>query len=211
MKKKYILLLVLALALISENVMAQIELNVYGGYVPPSKTMYSYNGYRLRIEDAGNFGVGIGYVTPYDVVVELSYMRFSSTLSQDGGIQDIVNDQPINVEYYQLGFQKAFQEGETFIPYGLFSLGASRFNPTEQREDAWRFAVNLGLGIKYYFTEKVGIKIQARMLMPLYFGGIGFGCGIGTNGANCGGGASFGSEILQGDFTGGVVLRIGDK
>jgi opacity protein-like surface antigen len=211
MKKKIIFSMVLGMALISQTAMAQLELNVYGGYVPPSNTMYSYNGYRLRIDGAGNFGVGLGYETPYGVVAELSYMRFSSILSQNGGIQDIITDQPINVEYYQLGFQKAFQEGDTFVPYGLFSLGASRFNPTEQRDDAWRFAVNLGVGIKYFFTEKVGIKLQARMLMPLYFGGIGFGCGIGTGGANCGGGATFGSEILQGDFTGGVVLRIGDK
>jgi hypothetical protein len=90
----------------------------------------------------------------------------------------------------------------------MFSLGASRFDPTEQNEDAWRFAVALGVGIKYFFTDAVGIRLQARMLMPLYFGGVGFGCGIGTGGSSCGGGAYFGTEILQGDFTGGVVIRI---
>lgn len=68
-----------------------------------------------------------------------------------------------------------------------------------------------GLGIKYFFTDVIGIKAQARLLLPLYFNGIGFGCGIGTGGASCGGGAGFGSEIVQGDFTGGVVLRIGNQ
>ena len=47
--------------------------------------------------------------------------------------------------------------------------------------------------------------------MPLYFGGVGFGCGIGTGGSGCGGGVGMGSEILQADFTGGVVLRVGSK
>ena len=65
--------------------------------------------------------------------------------------------------------------------------------------------------MKYFFTDVVGIKVQARLLMPLYFGGVGIGCGIGTGGANCGGGATFGSEIIQGDFTGGVVLRLGGE
>jgi hypothetical protein len=49
------------------------------------------------------------------------------------------------------------------------------------------------------------------MLMPLYFGGLGFGCGIGTGGSSCGGGATFGTEIIQGDFTGGIVLRINNQ
>lgn len=212
MKKTLILAVFLFIGINIQEAVAQFEINPYAGWVPASKTMYSYNGYRLRIDDAGNFGVGLGYVTPFGVVAELSYMRFSSTLSQDGGVVEIVNPQPINVEYYQLGVQKPLMEGSTsFVPYGMFSLGASRFNPTEYSEDYWRFAINAGLGIKYFFTENIGIKAQARILFPLYFGGIGFGCTIGTGGSGCGGGAGFGSEIIQGDFTGGVVLRFGGE
>ena len=211
MKKILTALLVISLALINYNAIAQIEINAYGGWVPAANTMYSYNGYRLRIDGAANYGIGLGYATPYGIVAELSYMRFSSELSQNGGITEIVERQPINVEYYQLGVQKPFQDSETFVPYGLFSLGASRFNPTEQTEDYWRFAINLGLGLKYYFNETVGLKVQARLLMPLYFGGVGFGCGVGTGGSGCGGGVGMGSEILQADFTGGIVLRVGNK
>lgn len=211
MKKLIIILATVFFALTTQETMAQFEVNIYGGYVPASKTMYSYNGYRLRIDGAGNFGAGLGYVTPYGIVAELSYMRFSSELYQDGGVVEIVERQPINVEYYQLGVMKPLMEGETFVPYGMFSLGASRFNPTESSEDAWRFAVAGGLGMKYFFTDNIGIKAQARILLPLYFGGIGFGCGIGTGGSGCGGGAGFGSEIIQGDFTGGVVLRFGGE
>ena len=211
MKKTLILVFAVMLSLTITDAMAQFELNVYGGYVPPSKTMYSYNGYRLRIDGAGNFGAGLGYSTPYGIVAELSYMRFSSEIYQDGGIVEVVERQPINVEYYQLGLMKPLMEGDTFVPYGLFSLGAARFNPTQLSDDAWRFAITGGLGIKYFFTDVVGIKAQARILLPLYFGGVGFGCGIGTGGAGCGGGAGFGSEIIQGDFTGGVVLRLGGE
>ena len=211
MKKILTALLVISLAFINYTAVAQIEINAYGGWVPAANTMYSYNGYRLRIDGAANYGIGLGYATPYGIVAELSYMRFSSELSQNGGIQEIVERQPINVEYYQLGVQKPFQDSETLVPYGLFSLGASRFNPTEQTEDYWRFAINLGLGLKYYFNETVGLKVQARLLMPLYFGGAGFGCGVGTGGSGCGGGVGMGSEILQADFTGGIVLRVGKK
>lgn len=189
---------------------AQIELNAYGGYVPGSKTAYSYNGYRFRIDGGGNFGVGLSKTLPTGIAVELGYSRFESTLKQDGGIIDIINPQNIIVEYYQLGALKPLMEGETFIPYGLFSLGASRFAPEEATQDYWRFAINAGLGMKYFFTDKVGIRLQARILMPLYFAGAGFGCSIGTGGSGCGTGIGMGSEILQADFTGGIVLRIGE-
>ncbi len=188
---------------------AQIELHGYGGYVPGSNTAYSYSGYRLRIDGGGNFGVGISKTLPMGVAVELGYSRFQSTLRQSGGIVEEVSPQNIIVEYYQLGGVKPLMEGETFVPYGLFSLGVSRFAPEETLQDYWRFAINTGLGMKYFFTDKVGIRIQARLLMPLYFAGAGFGCSIGTGGSGCGTGIGMGSEILQVDFTSGVVLKLG--
>lgn len=211
MKKISALIIVILVTLSVQEAMAQLELNVYGGYVPPSRTMYSYNGYRFRIEGAGNFGAGLGYTTPFGIVAELSYMRFSSEIYQDGGIIEVVERQPINVEYYQLNIMKPIMEGETFIPYGMFGLGATRFNIPELPNETWRFGVSGAVGMKYFFTDVIGVKAQARLLLPLYFNGIGFGCGIGTGGASCGGGAGFGSEIIQGDFTGGVVLRFGSE
>ncbi len=205
---KKILLSSLLLVAIVFNSNAQIELNAYAGYVPGAKFAYNYNGSRLRIDGGGNFGFAIGKVLPNAMTVELSYNRFGSTLKQDGGL-NIFEPRDITVEYYQLGALKALMEGETFIPYGLFSLGASRFAPAEASQDYWRFAINAGLGMKYFFTDKIGIRLQARLLMPLYFAGAGFGCGIGTGGASCGTGIGMGSEILQVDFTGGIVLRVG--
>jgi hypothetical protein len=208
MKKLFITLMVISV-FAYENASAQIEISGYTGWVPASRTAYSYNGYRLRIEGSQNYGASFGVTTPIGLV-EFNYMGFSSFLKQDGGIVDIIQRQPINVNYYQLGVLKTLMEHEKLIPYGMFTLGASNFNPTEDSANPWRFTITAGLGLRYFFTPTVGIRLQARLLMPLYFGGIGFGCGIGTGGASCGGGAGFGSEILQGDFTGGVVLRLGN-
>ena len=205
--KKLLIMMVAGLALLSEKALAQIEINAYSGWVPSSKTAYNYSGYRLRIDGSQNYGGGIGITTPVGLI-EFSYMGFSSTLSQDGGINDNVDTQPINVNYYQLGILKTLMEHEKLVPYGMLTLGVSNFNPQNDPANPARFSIALGLGMRYFFTETVGIRLQARLLMPLYFGGVGFGCGIGTGGSSCGGGATFGTEILQGDFTGGVVLRI---
>lgn len=208
--KRLLVLTAWFVGLASTLAQAQIEIHGYGGYVPGSRTAYSYNGYRLRIDGGGNYGVSVSKTLPHGVAVELGFSQFKSTLKQDGGIVDIVKPQDISVEYYQLGAVKSLMEGDSFVPYGLFSLGASRFAPKDVREDYWRFAINAGLGIKYFVSDKFGLRLQARLLMPLYFSGAGFGCGIGTGGASCGGGVGMGSEILQADFTGGVILRVGN-
>ncbi len=209
MKKSIIISLLLVSVIIGAN--AQIELNAYAGYVPGAKFSYIYSGgAKLRIDGGDNFGFALGKVLPNDMTVELSYNRFNSVLKQDGGI-NVFDPRDIIVEYYQLGFLRALTEGnETFVPFGLVSLGASRFAPAGAPQDYWRFAMNAGLGIKYFLSDKVGIRLQARVLMPLYFAGAGFGCSIGTGGSGCGADVGMGSEILQADFTGGVILRVGE-
>ena len=209
MKKIFTAILVLGLALSNYNALAQIEINAYTGYVPASKTAYSYNGYRLRIEGSQNFGGGLGMNTPVGLV-EFNYMGYSSNIDQYGGpeLPGLDLPQSIKINYYQLGVLKTIMEDEKFIPYGLISLGAANFNPEVESTNYWAFSLSLGLGIRYFFTPKFGIRLQARLLMPMYFGGIGMGCGIGTGGSSCGGGAYFGVDIFQGDFTGGVVFKI---
>ncbi len=205
--KKAIVLILIIFVFASERALSQIEINAFTGWVPSSKTAYSYNGYRLRIDGAQDYGAGIGINTAVGMI-EFNYTGFSSTLSQDGGIIDVVKPQPIKVSYYQFGVLKTLMEHEKLVPYGMFTLGWSTFNPTEDPINASRFSIALGLGLRYFFSDAIGIRLQARLLMPLYFGGVGFGCGVGTGGSSCGGGATFGVEILQGDFTGGVVFRI---
>lgn len=205
MRKVILAVLVL---IVSEKAQAQIEINAFTGWVPASTTAYSYNGYRLRIDGAQNYGGGIGVNTPVGLI-EFNYMGFSSTISQDGGIdRGIKLPQAININYYQIGVLKTLVENDKFVPYGLLTLGMSNFNPHDESINAARFSISLGLGIRYFFTDAIGIRLQTRLLMPLYFGGVGFGCGIGTGGSSCGGGASFGAEIIQGDFTGGIVFRL---
>ena len=204
--RKIFLIALLAFVVFTSK--AQVEISPYAGYTFGGVTSYSYQGYRLRIDGAGNYGVGLAVHTPSMVQVELSYNYMSSTVRQDDGQILVVTPQPINVSYIQVGALLPFNETEKLVPYGLLTLGAAGYNPTELSEDYWRFAINLGIGVKYFFTDVIGVRFQTKLYLPLYFGGFGFGCGIGTGGSNCGGGAGFGAEIVQLDITGGLVFRI---
>ena len=210
--KKIILAVFVLLLMASEKTFAQIEISAFTGWVPSSKTAYNYNGYRLRIDGAQNYGGSIGMNTQVGLI-EFSYMGYSSIVRQEGGIElpGSALPQAVNVNYYMIGVLKTLMEHEKFVPYGMFSLGMSNFNPQEEDINPARFSISLGLGARYFFTPMIGIRLQARLLMPLYFGGVGFGCGIGTGGSSCGGGAYFGVEIFQGDFTGGVVFKLNNQ
>ena len=74
--------------------------------------------------------------------------------------------------------------------------------------DRWNFSASLTGGMKYYFTDYIGLKIFARLLLPMEFYGGGAYCGIGTGGVSCGLGVSSWAFIVQGDFGAGLIFRI---
>ena len=204
------LLLGLVFVVLGYSANAQFEISPYAGWTFGGTTSYSYQGYRLKVEAAANYGIAVDYTIPGDLMqVELFYNHYSSTIKQDGGINDVVEETAVNSNYIQAGVLTPFYASDKLQPFGIFTLGAAQFNtPDYSNEDYWRFAFTMGLGMKYFFSDVVGIRIQSKVYFPVYFAGGGMGCSIGTGGSGCGASAGFGSEIVQLDITGGLVLRI---
>ncbi len=76
-----------------------------------------------------------------------------------------------------------------FKPFGTLLGGVAAHSPQNtQHNNKVSFGVSLGGGVKIYLTDFLGIRLQGRLMMPLYVSGVGLGCGIGTGGAGCGGG-----------------------
>jgi hypothetical protein len=97
-------------------------------------------------------------------------------------------------------------------PFGAFTLGMVIIHPSTVRfqdgttysgDDQVRFAFTAGLGFKVWLTEAIGLRFEARALLPVYFTGGGFWVGTGGAGAGLTGGIPF----AQFDFTGGVSIR----
>jgi hypothetical protein len=93
--------------------------------------------------------------------------------------------------------------GAKATPYGLFTLGIVNYRPTSGGYSSEnKMHVSLAGGVKIRASERVGIRLQARLLMPLYYAGTYF--SVGTGGA--GYGISGGIRGVQGDFTAGLFL-----
>jgi len=137
--------------------------------------------------------------------VELSYNR------SDTQIKYYYNNafEPLDMssEHFHVGgLRQVPIASANILPFGLFSIGASRYNLQEtygevNAGDKWFMSIGLAGGAKILLGEKLGIRLQARMALPMSFSGL----WLGTGGA----GASFYVPVAQFDFTAGLFLRLG--
>ena len=189
--------------LLSQSAIAQpaITLEAFGGWLWTGKA--GYNG-TIKVDDKGNYGVRGGISPKSQMVVEFEWNHTETTLHwYDYVTQENYNEDVI-MNYYLLGFNQELTEGPA-VPFGVFNIGVLNVKGQETNFSENWFTVGLGGGLKYYISDRIGIRLQARLFLPMQFAGVGFGCGSG----GCGSGVSGYSSTIQGDFTGGVVLKLG--
>ncbi len=210
MKKIYTIVAVLLLAPLFIN--AQIEIAPSAGFMFGGRVNY-YQG-ELKISD--NMDYGVSLIVPdinWGTDLEINYTRMDSEArfraNSNYPNYDDANFN-ISVNYIQVGALKTLGGDDKFKPFGSFSLGATVFSPKNKDiDDVWRFSITLGLGAKYWITDRVGIIVRGRLMLPMVFGGVGGYVGIGGGGTS--GGLSLNSyaTIVQGDFNGGLVFSLG--
>lgn len=206
------------------SIVAQVEIGVTTGFQWGGSVDFVQG--ESSMGDGQNFMVHLTIEKTPWAAIELSYSRLNEpakfrafgfyaedfpSFTSESGL----------VEYYQIGGLKLIEiRSERIKPFGLFSLGATRFKYFNivnsdgeefgDSDDVWRFSIALGGGIKIMLGEKVGLRVQGRLLMPMEFNGVGGYLGIGTGGPYSG--ISLNSVVapLQGDISGGIFFRLGD-
>ena len=167
---------------------------------------------KLKVYDGMNYGGSLLIPVREIVDLELNWTGMDSkvTFSPYTNYPDFEYDESdLSTQYFQIGVLKAFTNNDKIRPFGSFSLGATLFN-VKDYADTWRFSVTLGLGVKFMFSKHVGIMARGRLMMPMYFGGVGGYCGIGTGGAGCGLSLNGYASLFQGDFNGGLIIKFGN-
>ncbi|MCD4735621.1 MAG: hypothetical protein K8R53_06225 [Bacteroidales bacterium] len=186
-----------------------VELTPFAGYQFGGSIRF-YEG-KMKIKDAANYGLmmDIGLTESKKIELYYSYMDTKTTFSPYYGFDLDYSEFETTVQYFQVGAVHE-HDMDNIKPFGAFTLGATWFQPKNSLiSDVWQFSVTLGGGVKIWLTDVVGIRLQGRLLMPMYFAGGGLFCGIGTGGSSCGVSVGTGSTILQGDFTGGLIIGLG--
>jgi len=183
------------------------EISVMAGYMWGGSTL-TVNG-ELKIEDGTNYGVMLDLPLPQKgITLELFYTRLDSKLNFKSRTLSVEDSTlfDMSTNYIQIGGLKEVETGTNLRPFGIFAIGTTIFSPkTSAYSDQWVLSFSLGGGLKYYISERFGIRLDGRFLFPVYLAGGGFYCGTG----GCGAGIGSSPVILQGFIDGGVIIRLG--
>ena len=207
MKHKIIVTVLFVLCNVYLGYTQSIDIIPYSSFQWGGKVKF-YDG-QVKFHESANYGIAMNINTPRATAIQLEYMRQPTTIDvwEYGIFEDWYERYDVNMDWYQLGFLKQLPQGN-LVPFGGISLGVVHFNArTNEVDDQVRFSLTGQIGLKYYITDKIGIRLHARMLMPVQWGGFGFYFGSGGSGTTVGAG----SEIIQGDVGGGLVFRLGKK
>lgn len=208
MKKLFILLLIVIAANVHSQVIDYIDIIPTVGYHFGGKARF-YEG-DFDIENNVTYGVTISAPVNWGVKGEFSWSRSDSKgrfIPVRPGYDPDELEMASN--YFLLGVQRELGEGPAKA-FGGIQFGMAWFDSKDSRYyDVFRFGVSLGGGLEYMITDRIGLRAQGRFLIPISFSGGGIYCGIGTGGTSCGAGLSGWSTILQGDLSGGLIIRLG--
>jgi len=188
---------------ITSTAFAQIEITPQAGYQIGSK--YSYNGGYIKLRDSGQFGVTLDVdVSDYGAQVEIMYAFQNAELRAQDFVfypfETFLTD--VATHHVQFGFIQNFNYDEPLRPYAGLSAGFTIFNPNDSfYSSRTKFSFGITGGVKYFFTDRIGIRMQAQLLMPIEWGGVYY-----TNG---GGVITTGGTLVQLNFTGGLIFRMG--
>jgi len=208
---KFIKTTLIAFLIVPLIVTAQIDIAPSIGYMFGGRLNY-YQG-ELKIKDNMNYGVSV--IVPnisWGTDLEINYTRMDSraTFQPYNNFPDYeYTEFDVSVNYIQIGAIKTFSDDNAFKPFGSFSLGTTIFSPKTDYNDVWRFSITLGLGAKIAISERVGVILRGRLMMPMVFAGVGGYYGIGSGGSGGGLYVNSYSTIIQGDFNGGIYFSLG--
>lgn len=159
----------------------------------------------LNFDDGVSYGAGIDIPVDRYMQAEISWSMASSNANLDQYLGGNVDLTDLYIHTFQAGALIEPKKGKKVSPFGLLSLGATLFSPTESKyEDEWRFSIALGAGVKVYLSDKVGLRFQGRLIIPMVFEGTSV--YVGTGGAGVAVGAY--TAFVEGDFSGGLFFRL---
>jgi opacity protein-like surface antigen len=212
--KQIVLLFILLLIVFQPNISAQkLEVTPFYGYMFAGKATGYYGD--LNFRDTGMYGVMVDINVQRGMQVELYYGRTDTRVDYVEFRGPTYKLTDVSINYFQLGFLREVKKMDNISMYGIASLGASLFSPTGESydetpdkyyfEDWWLFSITAGGGAKIWFSERVGLRLEGRIMMPITWAGGGFMVGTGGSGFYLGGG----SAILQASITAGLMIALG--
>jgi len=205
MIKRILLFTAFALALTFVSKAQHLELYPFAGYT--FGTHCYVTGGTAKLSDGFTYGGTLSIVAGQNNSVEVTYMRQDATGTANSIIPGFINvKDPMSVNYIFIGGSRLFPVNDMVTPFFGANVGmgilASKDNYFSNIE---KLAFGVDLGVKIMVSDKVGIRLQSNLNMPVTNVGAGLWW-------SSGGGSSVGVTgnipFVQFGFTGGLILRM---
>lgn len=169
----------------------QFELTPFAGY-SVGGTFDSTEG-DAEIQPDLDYGLTMSWRVRPDGLIELLYSRQETTLEIDRfrGTETIDFD----VELFHFGGLWEIGNRERSHPFLALSVGGTHFSPPTL-SDEWAFSAGISGGLKHWFSEHFGLRLEGRGLATLGLRSGGIFCGAGAGGGGCAVSAS-GDALFQ--------------
>lgn len=195
------------------NVIAQLI--VLSAYAQPTITLSTFQGYTFadrfstefgpaRVDDGFQWGGGLEVGLSKTTAIELIYQYLGTTASYQSSQRLYTGT--IDLNYILLGGTRYYAITEKLSGFGTVNVGMGIFNPSDALSSNTITKLSVGgrLGLCFFASDKINIKIHAQLLSPVQWVGGGYYFGTGGSGV----GISTGSTIYQFYLGGGINYRI---
>ena len=210
---KKIILAILFTATFQVSNAQYVDILPYAGYQFAANVDFYYGSSagRLHFNPAGNYGVGLDLVLPYnDIAISFSFTNAQTSLTYRGNLQPDEELFDVSQQYYMFGVNKEV-DMDKIRPFGGLILGWTTINPDDpdepNRSNVTKFTVGLRGGVKFFISDRIGLFGRVRMLMPVQWAGGGIWFGGGGGGPTL----TVGSSVISGDIGGGLIISLGSK
>ncbi len=170
-RKIALALLVIGVFGVPEAWAQKFELAPFAGYrTGGSFTAETEEPTKITIDGDVTYGFAVGFGLDESWQIEFVWSRTETEMSErtpDFGSPDIkLFDADVDVYHVNLLWQYGLLQ-DRFRPFAFGGLGATHFKPEGDFSSETRFSLGLGGGIKVFFTDNVGFRLQGRLIPTL--------------------------------------------
>ena len=115
----------------------------------------------LDLDEEAHYGLSLGFKYDEQSLVEVFYSHQETSFIPNANVFGI-NKFDLNVDYFHFaGTHIVTTEG--VMPFVTASVGATHFDPDSSEFDSEiKFSFSIGGGVRYFFSEHVGFKLEGR-------------------------------------------------
>ncbi|MGA3280216.1 MAG: OmpA family protein [Smithella sp.] len=158
---KKIGMLISVIMLIAISTIAQAEVKAGSFTITPFVGVYTFEGNELGLtKQAWTAGLRAGYNFTEHIGVEgvVNYVPAE--------VQDMPGDNGVNLYGYGVEGLYHFMPESRFVPFLAVGMGEMHYDTPAGADNMNKFFIDAGAGVKFFITENIALRADARWVLP---------------------------------------------